>query len=362
MGKLVRVRLWDESGPECECEWPEGLPRDFNDLFKYENAYILKKIQVYNQVQRNLEDLVQDIWMKLIQSNLLVKFVERTARQLPETIRADEAAGLLGITLYQLQVALYYRSHVGLSFEPCNGTIEMDHTTGLGRIQARTLFLTADIQALDRKYPKYDQDARTEPRRFIWRLQSTGFRPYLTQAIHNHFANWCRTRFRKYKEMLLAGTSILKSGSDGSYTSSGHNAEAVDWESRLVAMTMNDEDFVSVVETVQDEFSSAGIDPQSLTETESYTESYTDEAGQLCSRVRQRPTAAAMRSLELLDTVMDGRVSHPDPDRKPKSHRGVRQEARHETTNFGDGRTIREAVRMQARADIRARTRITATG
>lgn len=346
MNELVEVRLWSETGPACDCEWPVGLPRNFDELFRDYGDFIAKKVASFNKIKRNEEDLFQEICCKIISSDLLNKFVARAARMLPETFYAAEAAALMGLTFDEFQVALYYKSHMGLSFEPRDGEIVNDHDLARGCVPERALFNSGDIQALDEAYPKFDQKARTLTRQIIWPLQALGFPAYLTQAIHNHFANWCRTRKRKYQDMLLPGSTILSATPGGGYTQVGYNPEATDWEARLVEMTMADDDLISIVESTEREFASAGMDVRDITETEDYQ----DDEG----RTRQRPTAKAARSLDLLEAVIDRRATHPKPHRKPLP--------RYESTLFGDGRTVREAVRIQQRTEMRAKARLNQVG
>lgn len=343
MTELVDVRLWSDQGPSCVCEWPVGLPRNFDELFRTYGDFIAKKVASYNKVPRNMEDLYQEICCKLIGSDLLNKFVDRAARTLPDTFYAHEAAALMGLSFDEFQVALYYQGCMGLSKKPCEGEMTLDDETGRAILDPRALFAAGDIQALDEAYPDTEERPRPLQRQIVWPLQALGFKAYLTQAIHNHFANWCRTRSRKYKDILLPGTAVVTS-TDTGYTHVGHNFEGTDWESRLVAMALNDEDLLSIVETVRSEFEAAGLDLHTVAEMETYE----DEHG----RTRQRPTARAVQGLELLDFVAEGRTQHPEPLRRPK--------AAHEITNFGDGKTIREGVKAQQRAEMRAKLRMSA--
>lgn len=356
------VRLWHDNGPDCLCAWPVGLPRDFDEMYRTFKDFVEKKVQSYNKVERNFEDLLGEIWLKLIHADLLNKFVARAARALPETIFAHEAADLMGLTWEEFTIALYHmpKSKMGLNFNPVEVTddnklvdvkMKRDHKLGVAIVDREALFKISDVEALDDAYPKYGQAARTLPRRITLELQSLGFKAYLTQAIHNHFVNWCRTRKRRYQDLLLPATAIVQVTDTGAYQHTGHNFEATDWESRLVSLAMNDEDMLTVVEAVELEFASAGLDIRSVSETETYVGD--DE------KVHTRPTAEALRSLELLDAMADGRATHPTPHRKPKAMRATGYlQARHEATNFGDGKTIREAVKVQQRAEIRARSRV----
>lgn len=355
MNELVSGRLWDEEGPVCVCEWPQGLPRTFDDLVRDQDyaVFVAKKVERYNQVKRNFEDLLQEIWLKLIQSDLLNKFVLRSMRTPPDVIHASEAAEAMGISFEDFGGALFYRAEAKLNFEPAEGPpLNMDPSTWKVTpfLRPDTLFKTSDIQALDRAYPNFHN--RPQPRRITWPLIALGFRAYLTQAIHNHFANFCRTKKRKDRDLVLDQTAILLPNDTGRYMHVGHSFEATEWESRLVAIQMADDDMLTVVESLTQECEAAGIDIQVMSEVETYTETYTDGAGKECKRVRQRPTARALQVIELVDSFGEGRVTHPEPLRRPTA------EFETNKTNFGDGRTMREALKVQQRAESRARTRV----
>jgi hypothetical protein len=324
-------------------------------MFLRYGKFIAKKVKAYNQVKRNLEDLAGEINLKLISSDVLLKFVLRAARTMPTTLPSREAAALLGLSFDEFKFVLYmknldfrkYRQDdgklksvpiktPGLDFQPIDGGDMFDPSS---------IFKREDIETLD---GEIQASSRSKPREMLW-VSALGFKAYITQAIHNHFANWCRTRKRKYRDLLLPGTALMEQV-DGQYHQRGHNFEGNDWESQLVTMSMNDEDMISVVSTVEREFAAAGRDIRSLTQTEAYV----DEAG---NKLR-RPTAEAMASLELLDSMAEGRAVHPDPDRKPRSYRNPKvSEAACELTPFGDGRTIREAVKIQQRAQQRLKVR-----
>jgi len=78
-------------------EWPEGLPRNFDELATEYGDYIAKQVERYNKVDRNFEDLFQAIWLKLMESNLLEKFAKKARATLPPTMTTVEASAYLGI-------------------------------------------------------------------------------------------------------------------------------------------------------------------------------------------------------------------------------------------------------------------------
>ena len=283
MREQLAKSLQNQQNQVVGFDWPETVPRNYDELFRNYKDFIEKKVKSYNKVDRNLEDLLQEIYLKLIHSDILTKFVNRSADTLPESIPAEEAIQWLGMSWTQFHTALRRAGR----FIPKKGKL----------FSKKAVFYSADIEQLDEAAKLVK---RHFPRRLV-HVQGLGFKAYLTQAIHNHFANFCRTRARKYKDLLLPSTAILTPTTSG-YAHVGHNLEAFDWESRLVAMAINDEDLLSVVETVDREFAANDIDPSSD------------------------------RGVELLDYM-------------------------------ADGRTLREAIQTQERAEIRAKARaLTLTG
>jgi len=343
---LVEVPLWHENGPVCQCVWPEGIPQDYDEFYRDYSKFVANKVKQYNRVDRNIEDLLGDIWVKLLGSDVLTKFVARAARTLPSTLPGREAAALLGMSFDEFMLVCHLLEPTGLDFKPIEGDIYSESA----------IWRREDLQDIDEAHP---ENARSRPRRMLW-VSPLAFKAYVTQAIHNHFANWCRTRARKYKDMLLPGTALIGLAGD-QYYQKGHNFEAHDWESQLVALSMTDEDLISVVETVRAEFTAAGLDLDQVSETETYT-----IEGDKWDH--HRPTEAALAGIELIDSMVDildsmvkdrekGRVGPLNPDRKPKSYRNPGVVVASEITPFGDGKTIREAVKIQARAQHRLRTK-----
>lgn len=271
----------------AEHRWPEGVPRDFNQFFREYGSFIDKQVMKYNKITRNFEDLAQEIRMRLVASDLLNKFVKRAAKTMPETLEAKDCLSYLGIDWTTFHGALAHQDKVGLSIRPIEGDL----------FAKNAVFFTADIKDLDGALPIKRPLAKKCP----W-VSPLGFKAYLTQAIHNTFANWCRTHKRKFRDLTLLGTQVLAPTASGDYIQTGHNEESYDWESRLVAVALNDEDLLSVVESVEQECAEEDIELR-------------DETGALSSRGR-----------EILDFI-------------------------------ADGRTVQEAIAAQQRAENRLRAR-----
>ncbi len=253
----------------AEHRWPEGVPRDFNQFFRDYGSFIDKQVMKYNKITRNFEDLAQEIRMRLVASDLLNKFVRRAAKTLPEALEAKDCIAYLGLDWNTFHAALAHQGKVGLDIRPVQGDL----------FSKDAVFFATDIKDLDGALPL----KRPRDKKCPW-VSPLGFKAYLTQAIHNTFANWCRTHQRKFRDMTLLGTQVLAPTASGEYIQTGHNEESFDWESRLVANALNDEDLLSVVESVEQECVEEDFELR-------------DESGALSSRGR-----------EILDFIADGRT------------------------------------------------------
>jgi DNA-directed RNA polymerase specialized sigma24 family protein len=325
-------------------DWPEGLPRNFDELVAQYGDYIAKQVERYNKVDRNFEDLFQEIWVKLMESNLLEKFAQKAQETLPPTMTTVEACAFLGIDfsgwdaiirearilkeeqdqytipvpveggwdsrvsvmrtadVVRLDRAGYIRKRsyprcieveefgdtmtaeeacvfLGVDFKPFWGNLmraakrERGIVKGdpkpkrlipypIGVIQGdplspKSLVLTKDVLALEKAgWPQ------TCPK-VLPRPTARGFKSYLARAIHNHFANFCRTRSRRYKEHVLPPSTIIGQTSSG-YCYSGRSETGSAWEGALIEGMISAEEAVAVVEEIRN----ADVDPLSQQGTE----------------------------------------------------------------------------------------------
>jgi len=193
--------------------WPEAIPRDYEDLrVKYEKfvAHILTR---YNRVGRNYLDLLQDVWAHIIQADVLAKYKANVEKQVPKTMSAQQACEFLGITFHQWRQAMWAYHNKGrknahwmptpinqADFEARSGGKQKGFT-------APTAIFDFDDVAQLVEHVSGVCGENDKP----W-FKSTGvvwpqvkatkghFQSYLARAIHNHFANYCRTNVRKHKE------------------------------------------------------------------------------------------------------------------------------------------------------------------
>lgn len=78
-------------------DWPQGVPRDYEELWRDWGKHIANLTNRFNKIERNLADLHQYIWERLLNSHLLEKYVSRCKRE-PAELSALEACVYLGIT------------------------------------------------------------------------------------------------------------------------------------------------------------------------------------------------------------------------------------------------------------------------
>jgi len=133
--------------------------------------------------------------------------------------------------------------------EPISGTL----------LSRKAVLVTRDVVALDESgYLRRRPLERVRPK-----LSARGFKSYLSRAIHNHFANFCRTTSRRYKEHVLPPTTIIGSTSAG-YCYAGKSETGTAWEGALLEAMISAEDAVDVVSEIR----KAHVDPNTPRGTE----------------------------------------------------------------------------------------------
>jgi hypothetical protein len=221
--------------------WPRGVPQDYNALVKSHAGFIEKILQRYNKVERNAEDLSQGVWQRLLEANLLKKFTEGAARRLPLTMNSMQACWFLGVT--PRQWGTFLRSHpLAATVQPCSG----------GRFEHHAVWPTSFICECD-----YEGVFKGKQKnRFRPDVSSCGFKTYLQTAIHNAFANLCRTKSRRHKEQVLPPTTVINVQSDGSYRQSGDIEDFTSWEAHITAAMTDEEALLDLL----DDLRRTGID------------------------------------------------------------------------------------------------------
>jgi hypothetical protein len=264
------------------------------ELYKDYGSYVARTVTRYNTVSTNFEDLLQHIWCKLVEVDVLAKFSKASKAALPDRLSVDQVKSVLGVSWEQWKV-LMWRGHVGEERAPSRNVLDqvfardkgvccrcgtnthwvayqleqmrastipaLNECYGLAlerlglprrkrlrlwyaerelgsyvttcwrcRKKVRTLaswvptpiegswssrravYSRADILRLKeirdkghcKHHPSEQQPSEQQP---IQEEEATQkyFVSYLTWSIHNIYANFCRTQFRRYKEFRCRG-------------------------------------------------------------------------------------------------------------------------------------------------------------
>lgn len=200
---------------------PIGVPHDLNEMFKLYLPAIKRQLGRYNKVGRNADELEGYVLAWLTQTDVPTKFLASLERRLalPETMTAAEAIDYLGLR--------WGTNHHAERFSSQWRSMILSATTGRpdkhgvkkpnnalptpigwkpgdrGHYSLKAVFYTDDIVVLEESgYFKHRMPIWKQER-VAQRATKAYFTAYLTRAIHNAYANWCRTRDRKYKECYL---------------------------------------------------------------------------------------------------------------------------------------------------------------
>lgn len=346
-------------------QWPAGVPRDYEEMFSKGSIwvkFIQGRLRTLNKVGRNFEDLYQDMVLKLISANVLDKFVQKAMTRLPSEMTTVELCAYIGITLKKLEYlhwrhasrdnpdkkvrakqcpiwmptplrggkyskdAVYSRSDV-LDFDrlfdmPESGCRRNDGSfamqkrgktqTVIVRDQDGEVLFDHDGNALKEKIPVLDDDGNQVmvdinvyvARQTVFAPTGDGFRTYLANALHNHFANFCRTKSRKEKEHLLSPNSVVTGSSDGSFHVSATFEEGSAWESSLADSISHPDELearIDFADQFKEACQEAGLNTDVLSDYISGLE--TEGAG---------PTEAAKPIVDVLDHMAKTGRDLPD--------------------------------------------------
>lgn len=173
-----------------------SIPRNNDELARLYGQYIAVQVKHLNKRPENLEDILQSVWLKLVQSRVVEKFHERAQRTRPEALTTEEVCLHLGIS-----VASWCGAQE--SYRMGDSPIRWMPTPVAGDPTSMdALWATDDIERYEATAYEYHTKV-AESEDLIPRVTVSNFRTYLQHAIHNAFANWCRTNHRRNKERVL---------------------------------------------------------------------------------------------------------------------------------------------------------------
>ena len=172
------------------------IPRTNDDLASLYGRYIALQVKNLNKRPENLEDILQAVWLKLVEGRVVEKFHERARRTRPEALTTEEVCLHLGISV---------ESWTGSqeNYRMGDSPIRWMPTPVAGEATSiDALWATDDIERYEATAYEYHTKV-AESEDLIPRVTAANFRTYLQHAIHNAFANWCRTQSRRAKDRVL---------------------------------------------------------------------------------------------------------------------------------------------------------------
>jgi hypothetical protein len=204
-------------------EWPKDLPHDQEEMLRMYGPYVFDQVRRISTIktEQELEEVTQEMWKSLVQSDVLGKFMEAARTKLPRTLTLAETLSYLGVSHKQwVNAVAYHQRTKSWMPTPVKGT-------PFGK---DALYLTSDIQTLDASgFLKGRRNAeRANPG-----VTGRGFKSYLAQAVKNHFKNLLRTRFRRHKERPLDPKVALASDGSGLCHKAAVIEDSNSWEEHL---------------------------------------------------------------------------------------------------------------------------------
>ena len=245
------------------------VPKTYDELYALYGGLIYKLLYRANKIERNMEDLHAYVWVKLLEANVLERFEDYVQRQMPKVITALEACDFFGISWAQWcsSMCAYHKGYKPTSSSRRNAPrrkgrwmptpiniAEFEAAGQVGYTSKTALYAYEDIiqlsvdervlvdgtvrgpfRVMGRKIDKDGNiigDSREEGMLKIPSVPVTKaqFKNYLTMAVLNHYANFCRTAKRRHKERPV--------------TPHAGDEDAPSWESTLLDASRADADTV----------------------------------------------------------------------------------------------------------------------
>lgn len=185
------------------------IPKNYDELVRHYAAFIANEIRRANTVTTNFEDAYQDVLMRLIQARVIERFHERSVDH-PPTMTGVEAAAFLGVTFNAFRARLRF-------FHQGQARKGRDRYVGPNP-------MPLPIQGtICQKMAVYRGEDIINIAHLSWRRTSVcivketpaptpyQFMNYLGMAVRNHFANFCRTRGRRWQDKTA---DMVGGGSD----------------------------------------------------------------------------------------------------------------------------------------------------
>jgi len=168
-----------------------AVPRDNKELYVRYSTNVARLVRKYDVVGRHFDDMLQAVWLRLLEADILGKYDTSLDRP-PPILTGRQAAQHLSITWSQWRVAMW-RTEVGIHSwapVPLSGR----------RVQKGATFYRAEVEAVAFHFKRHDE---IEPEAFRQESSKGKFESYLTMAVKNTYRNFCRTLSRKDRDLYF---------------------------------------------------------------------------------------------------------------------------------------------------------------
>lgn len=172
------------------------IPANNEELSRVYGDYILNQVKHLNRRAENTLDIVQSVWLRLLESDVIGKFHARNQKSRPDALTTEEVCQHLGISVDSWTVAQ-------ARYQTGDRTIPWMPTPVAGEPDSLdALWATEEIEQYEQTVFEHHEKV-SDSENLIPRATEAKFRTYLQWAIHNAFANWCRTHHRRHKERAI---------------------------------------------------------------------------------------------------------------------------------------------------------------
>lgn len=173
---------------------PLHLPQNPTQLEAAYSGTVAKVIRYRLKYGLAVEDAINDIWVKMLNSNIVMKFIRSAPKRLPPQLSTDDVLDFLGIEWSEWQAML--QSHAGAP-NPVKGSASSPDA----------VYRTDDIRALDQSGYFQNRVVRVLPAACV---APGSFDRYLQRAVEHALKNIFRTLDRRFnrEDTFGEGTCI----------------------------------------------------------------------------------------------------------------------------------------------------------
>lgn len=178
---------------------PTGLPQSDNEMLEAYTATVARVVRYRLKFGMDVEDAIDEVWLKLFSSNLLVKFMRSGPKRLPAHMTTEEVLDFLGVEWRT------WRSTLALHRERAPNPVKGSSDS------LEAVYRSEDIRALDESGYFKKRGLRYLPAASVSREM---FDKYVATAAEHALKNLFRTLDRRFnrEDTLQDGACIQDSG------------------------------------------------------------------------------------------------------------------------------------------------------